>query len=62
MQTATVTEIARETYFALRRAWQETPVRPTGAPERPGQRRRDGGPSSRARATASPPLWAPSLR
>jgi hypothetical protein len=27
MQTPTVTEISRETYFALRRGWDETPVR-----------------------------------
>jgi hypothetical protein len=69
MQTPTVTEITRETYFAVRRAWHETPARLAGeagaGAARPGQRRRDEGPrnpSSRARATASPRLWAPSLR
>jgi hypothetical protein len=63
MQTSTVTEITRETYFAVRRAWHETPVRLAGelgaGDGRPGQRRRDEGPrspSSRARATASPRL------
>jgi hypothetical protein len=32
MQTPTVTEITRETYFALRKAWRETPVRLAGEP------------------------------
>jgi hypothetical protein len=69
MQTPIVTEISCETYFAIRRAWDESPVRLAGEPGagdgRPGQGRRDEGPrspSSRARATASPRLWAPSLR
>jgi hypothetical protein len=63
MQTPTVTQITRETYFAARRAWHETPARLAGEASadagRPGQRRRDEGPrnpSSRARATASPRL------
>ena len=32
MQTPTVTEISRETYFAVRRGWPGTPVRPQSAP------------------------------
>ena len=63
MQTPTVTEITRQTYFAVRRAWHETAVGVGGVPGagdgRPGQRRRDEGPrnpSSRAGTTASPRL------
>jgi hypothetical protein len=45
MQTPTVTQITRETYFAVRSAWHETPVRLAGeagsGDGRPGQRRRD---------------------
>jgi hypothetical protein len=32
MQTPTVTEISSETYFAVRRAWHETPVSLTDEP------------------------------